>query len=509
MKIITVAQMKAAEAYAARAGIAPVRLMENAGSAAARLIRGALSSASRCAVVCGSGNNGGDGFVVARRLADSCASVSVILACGLPRTPQASEMYDRLGGLHVAVSSFVRDKDACLDIIGRADVIVDAVFGTGFHGAVDEGLRPLFARINASEAPVYALDMPSGAQADTGEVSPGCIEATQTITFAAAKTGQFIFPAAGYCGKIMAVEIGIPEGAFSGCLPTELLEMKKIRETLPRRAKDSHKGTYGKVLAVCGSRSYPGAAYMSATAAARCGAGLVTVAAPKSIWAVLTSKFSEVMVTPLEETADGAARFTNYASLAGLSGGASALLIGCGLSRSEEAFSLVRSLVRGAACPVVLDADGINAFDGHINVLRESGAALILTPHPGEMAGLTGMEIGRIQSDRLGVARDFAQKNGVILVLKGANTVVASPDGRLLINPTGNPGMARGGSGDILAGMIAGFAAQGIEPLAAACCGVYLHGLAGDRCAEKLSQYGMLPTDMLTELPQIFREMSR
>jgi hydroxyethylthiazole kinase-like uncharacterized protein yjeF len=510
IKIVTCQQMKDAEAYAINSGITSARLMENAGSASARFIRGAVSIPSmRCTVICGCGNNGGDGFVVARRLMETGAPITVILACGIPQTREATEMYERLGILNATILDYGRDRRRCVSQISQSSVIVDAIFGTGFHGAADDTVTELFEKINHSDATVFSLDMPSGANADTGAVERSCINAAHTIAFAASKTGQFSYPAASFCGKITVVNIGISDEAFAGASPVELLGQDMVKALLPVRAKDSNKGNFGKLLCLCGSLTMPGAAYMSSLAAARCGAGLITLGAPKSIYTPLASKLNEVMITPLDETPEGSLSVSNLHRLVKMCNAADAAVIGCGISRSDETEKLVCALLPQLHCTVVLDADGINAISGHINLLRASSANLILTPHPGEMARLTGLTVAEIQADRINTARDFATQNNVTLVLKGAETVVASPDGYLFINPTGNPGMARGGSGDILAGMIAGFAVQGIEPTDAACCGVYIHGLAGDRCAEGLSQYGMLPTDMLLEIPQIFRDMSR
>jgi hydroxyethylthiazole kinase-like uncharacterized protein yjeF len=510
IKIISCAKMKEAEAFAIRSGISSSRLMENAGSAAARFIRGvALLDGVRCAVVCGCGNNGGDGFVVARRLTETGAQISVILACGLPRTQEASEMYERLHGLPVEVLDYGRDRHRCTELIPQCGIIVDAVFGTGFRGSADDTLSELFRRINTSAARIFALDIPSGADADTGAVPGQCIRAEFTITFAAAKTGHFLSPACDFCGSVNVVNIGIPDEAFPDSGGIELIDPAYCRSALPVRRRESNKGDYGRVLCLCGSLTMPGAAAMSSAAAARCGAGLVTLAVPKSIYAPLAAKTCEVMTVPLEETESGSVSLRARNKILELASRCTAVLIGCGLSHAPETCSLVRDLLGELDCAVVLDADGINAVAGHINILRDSRAKLILTPHPGEMSRLCGLGIPEIQADRAGTARRFAGEYGVTLVLKGSGTIVAQPDGSAHINPTGNPGMARGGSGDILAGMIAGFAAQGIGPNEAACAAVYIHGLAGDRCAAKLSQYGMLPTDMLCEIPQIFREMSR
>lgn len=511
MLIVTCAQMKEMERTAIDGGISSLRLMENAGSAAARHIRETFNvSGKRCTILCGSGNNGGDGFVVARKLLEQDADVSVILACGYPKTPEAQEMLDRLNTRQsVAIDSHQMSR--CAAKISSSDIIVDAVYGTGFHGVItDETVKHLFAEVNAANSYVFALDMPSGANADTGEISDGCIRANETIAFAAPKIGQFLFPAANFCGKIVHVEIGFSKDVYDiGGEKIWLLDSEMIAENIPERERDSNKGSFGKVLCVCGSMGMAGAAYLCSQGALRCGAGLITVMTPECVYLPIASKLDECMVYPLESTQDGSLSYSSLEKILERAKTATALVLGCGLSRNEETQRLVCDIVANVKCPIILDADGINAIAGHIDLLRESEAELILTPHPGEMARLCGKPVAEVQRHRLDTARSFAVENGVTLVLKGANTVIAAKDGRTYINPTGNPGMAKGGSGDILAGMIASFVAQGIQACAAACCGVYIHGMAGDRAAGKLSEYGMLPTDMLTEIPQIFREFSR
>lgn len=510
MKILSCAQMKQAEAAAIAGGITALRLMENAGSAAVRFIRTVQNPEKLpCTVICGRGNNGGDGFVAARRLRDAGADAAVILACGRPTTGEAREMYDRLGALDIPVMDYASEPARCFMRIVHSRLVVDAVFGTGFHGRVEGPLAALFEKISSGGAPVFALDMPSGANADTGAVAGACIRADYTVTFGACKAGQLLAPAVDFCGRLVPVAIGIPEEAFPAGGVPELLTAADIREKLPIRARTANKGSFGRVTCICGSRTMSGAAYMSAMGAARDGAGIVVLAAPRGIQPILAGKLAEVMVTPLPETPAGSLSLAAIGPLRELAGRSTAVVLGCGLTRDPETSLLVQRLLRELKCPVVLDADGINAAAGHMNVLREASAPLILTPHPGEMARLTGQSIAQVNRDRIRTAADFAAEYGVTLVLKGANTVVAGPDGRVCINPTGNPGMARGGSGDILAGMIGGLAAQGLSPFDAACCGVYIHGAAGDRCAERLSQYGMLPTDMLLEVPQIFRGLSR
>jgi NAD(P)H-hydrate epimerase len=248
---------------------------------------------------------------------------------------------------------------------------------------------------------------------------------------------------------------------------------------------------------------------MSAKGALRCGAGLVELLVPKDIYVPVASKLDECMVYPLESTENGAIAYSNLDMIAKMSEKAAAVLIGCGISRDEETSKLVRDLIFRINCPIILDADGLNAFEGHINLLRTSQKELILTPHPGEMSRLCSKPISEIQSSRIETAREFAKENDVTLVLKGAFTVIAAKSGKVYVNPTGNPGMAKGGSGDILAGMTAAFVAQKFSAENAACCAVYIHGSAGDRAAQNFSQYSMIPTDILNEVPQIFLEMSR
>ncbi len=514
MRIVTCAQMRELEKLAVAEGISSLRLMENAGSAAARCIRENTPVAGkRCTVLCGRGNNGGDGFVVARRLHDNGAQVAVILACGAPTTPEATEMYERLGALRQSVLP-IEEERACADAVRECDVLVDAVFGTGFHGAPRGPLlASLFGQVNRSGAAVYALDMPSGADADSGAVEGECIAAGVTISFGAPKTGQFLSPAAGYCGRVVTVAIGLPEGSASGLSgpSVELLEEAGVAALIPRRRRDANKGSFGRVFCLCGSLGMAGAALLAAKGALRAGAGLVTLGVPEPVYLPVASNLTEALVYPLPATPAGAAAFSAWERVAELSAAANVLLVGCGLSRDEGTRALVHRLVREApeGKTVILDADGINAFEGHIDVLRTSKASLILTPHPGEMARLCGKSIPEIQRTRLSTARGFAQSMGLTLVLKGAGTVVAARDGTAYVNPTGNPGMARGGSGDLLAGMVAALAAQGLADADAACAAVYIHGAAGDRCAERLSQTGMLPSDMLLEVPQIFRALSR
>lgn len=511
MFIVSCQQMREIEKSAMSIGILSSRLMENAGSAATRIIRKTVDVQNKkCVIICGNGNNGGDGYVIARKLIEFGALVKVIKANGEPRTEETQDMQDRVRAQGNIIIDMYNIND-CKKEIRAADIIVDAIYGTGFHGDIDDDLtREIIEEVNNSEAKVFAVDMPSGCNADTGEASLVSIRADYTVTFANPKIGQFAFPASDYCGKVITVDIGIPASIYNNSSSLcELLDGKTIKSLIPKRKKDSNKGNYGKVLVIAGSLGMAGAVELAVKGALRCGAGLVEVIVPKDIYNPVATKITEGMVYPVSSTIDGTIAYSNIDLILKKAETASVVLIGCGLSRNEETAILIRELVTKIKTPIVLDADGINAFEGHINLLRTTQNSLILTPHPGEMSRIVNKTIPEIQSSRLKTAKEFATENHVTLVLKGANTVIATSDGMSYINPTGNPGMAKGGSGDVLAGMTAAFIAQGIDKKSSCCLSTYIHGAAGDLAAEKLSQYSMLATDILDKIPQIFLEYSR
>lgn len=505
-KVLTCAQMREVEKAAVEGGLDYRRLMENAGSAAAKEIRRRYLVAGRqVAILCGKGNNGGDGFVIARKLQDEGAVVTIILACGQPQTEDAREMFSRLRALDIGVVSLETEPYIAASSVKEAALIVDAVYGIGFHGRLPDPLRSLFRIANVSPSPIVAVDIPSGLDGDTGEADEDALRATLTVTFTAAKTGLAAAKAAPYAGEIQVTEIGIDPALLAPYGPGRtVIDERMIRPCFPPRAEDGNKGDYGKLLSFCGSAGMLGAAMMAAQAALRCGVGLLTAALPRSLYPIAAARLCEPVFCLLEETEDGDLSLSNRARLRERAAQSSALLIGCGLSMSPGVEELVLDLLAASDRPMVLDADGINIAARHISVWKTVRAPLILTPHPGEMARLTGLSIPEIQADRENVARRFADEHGVTVVLKGHDTVVASPGEPVLHNPTGNPGMATGGSGDVLAGMIASFLAQGMTAREAAMCGVFLHGAAGDRAAQRLSQHAMLPTDLIDELGALF-----
>ncbi|WP_444657794.1 NAD(P)H-hydrate dehydratase [Caproiciproducens sp. R2] len=510
MKVLNCEQSKELEKSAVDSGISYLELMENAGAAAVRFLRKKFSLSGRKVVIlCGKGNNGGDGYVMARRLSELGVSVTVVITDGLPRTDLAKAIFSRLKDTAVKILDGGESGKAEA-AIASADFIIDAIYGTGFHGRVPDEMLPVFHAVRNSAAEVVSLDIPSGASCDSGAVDGECIQADDTISFSTLKNGHLIQPAQDYCGQVTVAPIGIGADLIASQKSTfEVTELSAAQSLLGPRDPLSNKGNYGRLLCLCGSDGMAGAAVMSAKAAVRCGAGIVDAALPRTIYPIVASQIAEPVFTLLDYAPDGTMLPAGRKALKDALSKASACLIGCGLGRGEEMTRIVCGLVSDSQVPLIIDADGINILAENINVLETARVPVVLTPHPGEMARLMKTTVKDVQAHRLEYARSFAEKHNVILVLKGAGTLIAEPNGMVHLNPTGNPGMAKGGSGDVLAGMAASFIAQGIDPAAAAVGAVYLHGEAGDRCAKAFSQYAMLPTDMIGMLPGLFLELER
>lgn len=484
--------------------------MERAGNAAADwLLSQCAAAQKRTLILCGNGNNGGDGFVIARVLAQAGGKVEVLLVKGEPKTPDARIMYERAKCEPIvfhAAPSAQGTKELC----AAADLIIDAVYGIGFHGETDEASARAFAAANASDAYRVAIDLPGGTECDTARASSVCFSADETLTFFTAKPVHWHMPSEAFCGRVTVLSLDIPEELLQRQpAQAEIPDEAWAKRVLPHRPSDSNKGSFGKALCVCGSYGMVGAALLAASAALRCGTGLVRLALPRSIYPCAASALWEAVFLPLPESEEGRLAPQSIPLLLDAVKSASACLLGCGMGTTPEAVDAVLTLLRETRIPTVLDADGINAVAAHKDILKTVRAPLILTPHPGEMARLTGMTIAQVQASRVAVAAQFAVEYGVVLILKGHHTVIAAPDGRIWVNPTGNAGMARGGSGDLLAGMITAFAAQGMDAADAAVLGVWLHGAAGNRCAERRSQTAMQPHELLEELPELFLNLEK
>lgn len=513
MHILTSAQVKQLENGIVNEQRQHIKLMETAGGSVAKFIHDKFGSMGRSvAVVCGRGNNGGDGFVAAQKLFEGGASVRILLADGMPTADDAYDLLGRSERAGIKVLSWQEEDQReefawCID---KAGIIVDAVFGVGFHGEPDEEMSEIFKLINLSKAEVVAIDVPSGVIADTGEVCENAVVAEYTVTFTAMKPAHVIYPGAEFCGTVFTAPIGIGEEDILAVEPTlNTIDYQSIRLCFDVRKHNTYKGSYGTLLEVCGSYGMAGAAVLAGKAAAQSGVGLVRMVVPGRIYPIVAGHLIDPVFVPLKTADSGTLRGSDADEIAAQLEGCTAALIGCGLGKGEDVKAIVRKLIETSEIPLVLDADALNAVAEDIDVLHHAKAPIIITPHPGEMAHLMRMEPGEVQSNRLNIATDFAQEFGVYVVLKGANTICAMPDGRTYVNLTGNPGMSKGGSGDVLAGIIASFLAQGMSPSDAAQCGVYIHGAAGDHAARQFSQRAMTPMDIIFEMATVFSEIER
>jgi NAD(P)H-hydrate epimerase len=493
-----------------RFGVPGVELMERAGRNCADIIEERYgSSSARTATVCaGKGNNGGDGLVIARLLHERGWTVSVLLLGTRDELRGDAKVNLKRLPAGVLLLEFHESSPSWQTQLSGADVVVDALFGTGLNSQVSGVHADIVGLINASGRPVVAVDIPSGIDATTGKVLGAVVRAEVTVTFALAKLGHILYPGAAHVGELLVTDIGIPAELISGATGVEYVDGESAALLLRPRSLLCHKGDNGHSLIVAGSTGKSGAASMAANSAMRSGAGLVTLAAPASIHGVLEVKTTEAMTVPLADNGFGALAMAAVVQVTELFAGRDVVAIGPGLGLLPETQQLVRELVAAASLPLVLDADALNAVAGHLEVLKNSGApAVIMTPHPGEMGRLVAIPTAAVEADRLGVASAFATKNRVHLVLKGARTVVAAPDGRLAVNASGNPGMASGGMGDVLTGVITALLAQGYEPFVACCLGVYCHGAAADLVALEKGEIGLIATDVQEMLPKVFKTL--
>lgn len=513
-RLVTAAEMRSIDRRAvAEWGISGSVLMENAGRAVADAIerRFAPVRGRQFLLVCGRGNNGGDGFVIARHLANRGAVPRCILlgrVAELKGDAQANADILLKSGLPIRE---VTDADELAGLLPGSPgaVLIDAVFGTGFAGTPQGLAAAAIRQLNTAGLPVASVDIPSGVNADTGAVETEAVRACLTVTMGLPKLGLYLYPGRSHCGFIEIADIGIPQHLLAEGATAFLADDELIRDHLPRRRPDGHKGTFGTCLVIAGSRGFTGAACLTALAAVRSGAGLVRLAFPASLADVIESVALEPVKHPLPDTAAGTLARAALEPLLELAKDADSVALGPGISTSPETRALVASLLAGLDRPLVLDADGINCLN--LDLLRSSLAArrspLVLTPHPGEFARLLGSSPDQVNSNRAGVARDFSREHKVILMLKGAPTVVAGPDGMLFLNSTGNSGLGSGGSGDVLTGLTAGLIAQGTDPLRAATVAAFLHGRAADLAAADLTEYCLCASDLLHYLPCAFRSV--
>ncbi len=506
MKIVTASEMREIDRVTSeRFGVPSLTLMENAGTAVADFVLTHWPTAKRIGVICGKGNNGGDGFVAARKLQEAGREVRVLLlAAASELRGDAETMFGKLSATPViAASSEELQRDQARKVFS-ADVLVDAVLGSGFRPPVSGFYAEAIELMNAARSPVAAIDIPSGADADVmGQQTGAVVRASGIVTFTAPRPAHVFGGLTS--GRTRIAPIGSPEEAIVSSLHLNLITPRDIALLVGPRPTAANKGNFGHVLVIGGSLGKAGAAAMAGISALKVGAGLSTIATPKSVLPTVAGFHPEVMTEPLPETPEGTIAENALSVVGRLAETKAVLAVGPGISRNAETAGFVRALMKRHTMPIVLDADGLNAFEGSSGELNGKSAPLVLTPHPGEMARLTGLTIPAIQRDRINVARNFARDHGLVLVLKGHRTLIANPDGEVWVNTTGNPGMATGGTGDILTGMVAGLIAQHPQQiLQAVLAAVDLHGLAGDVARESIGEHSMVATDLLSSLPEAF-----
>lgn len=507
-KVLTAAEMQAIDKYSIdECGIPGMLLMENAGRGMVDFLKNRFPDlgAKKVIVFAGKGNNGGDGFVMARHLLNMGTEVSVLL---LGKTSELkadaklnAEIAHNIGvEIHEVDAANFKSFDHRLR---HSDLIIDAIFGTGLKKPASGFFEEVFEKINQLQKFVVSVDIPSGVDSDSGQLIGPHVKANLTLALALLKRSHVTFPSAGVMGDIEVIDIGIPQKAIDAqSFAVQMVEPGDIAAGLKKRPRDAHKGDFGHVLVIAGALGKGGAAGLTALAALRSGCGLVTLGIPESCQKALEFHPLEVMTVPLPETANGTLAVKAKDLIVEQLQGKSALAIGPGISTDPETVQLLREVLPTVQIPMVLDADAVNclALDGGLELLKNS--EVVLTPHPKEMSRISGLSTQEIQANRIETASRFAQENSVHLILKGARTILAFADGSVVINPTGNPGMATAGSGDVLTGIIAGLIAQGLEVRQAAIAGTYLHGLAGDIFSEKSAEASLIAGDLLNGIPE-------
>ncbi len=512
MQIVTPFQMRKIECVSDELGNTYSDLMESAGFSLAEIIK-KYGQGKKILFLCGNGNNAGDCFAAIRYLFETDFEMSVALLCGNPKSILAVQNYEKIKDKVLVTDNY----NEIISLVENADIICDGVFGTGFHGGLSDSIKKIFSYTDGKYK--IAVDVASGGDCLNGNVSEGTFKADVTLTFGLLKTGMTQYPLKEFCGKIIVADIGITDESifkalqfpaiseeFTKPCSIHLTDDSFIKSNFSKRKADCHKGNFGKLLTVCGSNPMSGACVMAGKSALRCGVGTLTTASTEKCTDRIAFNIPESMTVSLDCDENGFLLCEeNLELLIQKSAECSAMLIGCGLGVTNDTRKLVYRLVKNAECPLIIDADGINCISNCIEIIKEAKCTPILTPHPKEFSRLINCDVKEVQSNRVSLALKFAVEYNCAVILKGAGTIIATPE-TLYINNTGNSGMSKGGSGDVLAGMVSSFVAQGYSPLVSAVSAVYFHGLSGDLSAEKFSQTAMLPTDMIDTLGEVFKK---
>lgn len=502
MRVLTVENTRKVEQLANENGISYLQLMENAGSYCARIIRHTFENTNKrnVLIVCGKGKNGGDGFVIARKLSECGYNTTVMMTMGLPTDEESSEMLSRVRTMGITVVYYDKTTERYFE---NAQIIVDCIFGVGFKGEPDENTATLFEKINSASATVVSIDIPSGLEGDSGKLTTSHIKADMTIAVMVFKPVHVLKPSMESCGKVVVAPIGVSDKCFQEVNATLFtVSADEIKAFFKKRDTESHKGTFGTVLVVGGSYEMPNAVYFASQGAINSGAGLVKIAFPAVAYSAIAPKTYEQILIPLESNKMGRISQNAIRRIEKELRKCSCVVIGCGMGNDEDAKAITEFVIENSEVPIILDADGINCLEDNINIIDRAKSTVILTPHPKEMSRIARVSVDSIQENRGAIVKSFTQAHKSILVLKGASTLVGSTEYEdIYVNNTGNPGMATGGSGDVLAGIIASFVAQGVDPFRSAIAGVNIHGAVGDKVTEKYSMMGNTPSLMLNELP--------
>lgn len=514
MKIVTAAEMRHIDERAvAEHGFTTSRLMEAAGQAVVAVMKSRFAPlfGKTVGILCGPGNNGGDGLVVARLLKKSRISVVVVLLAdpdGL--SPEPKKQYLKAKAAKVPVLSVTRigRMDPLKAAFDECHLLVDALFGTGLSRNLDGLAKEAVRELNRQKKPVVAVDLPSGMSADTGLPMGDCVKATCTVTFGLPKIGFFTYAGRTFAGEVRTDDIGFPRPLLEdAALFHSVTEAGDVVRTLPNYDENTHKGTRGRLVVVAGATGLTGAATLCALGAQRIGAGLVTVACPESLNPILEAKLTEPMTAPVPEVEGGFLSLRAAGRIVHLTENVDAAVVGPGIGRHRETGQLLRELVVKLTVPMVVDADALNLLGGQLDIFKVVKTPVILTPHPGEAAWLLKTTIHEVERDRVRVAKQIATGYNVVVVLKGHQSVVANPRGEVRINPTGNRALSTAGTGDVLSGVIGGLLAQRLAPFDAAVAGTYIHGLAGERASRRFGFDGVLAGDLLPILPRILRRL--
>lgn len=514
MKVVTPGQMNMIDSISIqKIGIPGIVLMENAALQVLKEIIKDLGDVRNktIAVFAGKGNNGGDGFALARHLFNRGTNVKVFAVPGKKEIKGDAKLnldiVERIGVSVVEVNEKTKLDEVRMELLS-VDMIVDGIFGTGLKGPVEGLVKDIIDMINSSGRKVIAIDIPSGIRGETGTILGTCVKADKTVTFGLPKVGMLLHPGCENIGEMVVADIGIPAKVIDEMsIKTNVIDAGDVSNLIPERASAGNKGEYGKILLVTGSTGMTGAGRLAGEAALRTGAGLVYLGVPASLVPVYESGIIESVTVPLDDKGTGTLSRESAVQILERMKNANVAAIGPGLSVGDDIVSVIRDIIDGSTIPLVLDADALNAVSRDITMLKGLKVQAVLTPHPGEMARLTGKNIKDIQQSRIETAITFAAQWNVIVVLKGARTVIAQPDGTVFINVTGNPGMATGGTGDVLTGIIAGLIGQGLKSFDAAVAGVFLHGFTGDTVAKIMGERGLIASDMVKELPYIIKKI--